>query len=81
MGYSPGDCKELDITEKLPNDTEGIKQHLSACLLCMLTCSVAKSCVTLWDLMDCSPPGFSVHAISQARILEQVAISFSKESS
>ena len=28
--------------------------------------------------MDCSPPGFSVHGISQARILELVAISFSK---
>ena len=31
--------------------------------------------------MDCSPPGFSVHGISQARILEWVAISFSRESS
>ena len=26
--------------------------------------------------MDCSPPGYSVHGISQARILERVAISF-----
>ena len=31
--------------------------------------------------MDCSPPGSSVHEISQARILEQVAISFSRGSS
>ena len=31
--------------------------------------------------MDCSPPGSSVHGISQARILEWVAISFSKGSS
>ena len=31
--------------------------------------------------MDCSPPGSSVHEISQARILEWVAISFSKGSS
>ena len=30
---------------------------------------------------DCSPPGFSVLGISQARILEWVAISFSKRSS
>ena len=30
--------------------------------------------------MDCSPPGFSVHGISQARILEWVAISFSRSS-
>ena len=40
------------------------------------------SCVWLfWDPMDCSPPAFFVHGISQARILEWVAISFSKESS
>ena len=31
--------------------------------------------------MDCSPPGSSVHGVSQARILEWVAISFSSESS
>ena len=31
--------------------------------------------------MDCSPPGSSVHGIPQARMLEQVAISFSKGSS
>ena len=33
-------------------------------------CLVAKSCLTLWDPMDCSLPGSSVHGISQARILE-----------
>ena len=33
------------------------------------------------DPMDCSPPGSSVHGISQARILEWVAISFSRGSS
>jgi len=31
--------------------------------------------------MDCSPPGSSVHGISQARILEWIAISFSRGSS
>ena len=31
--------------------------------------------------MDCSPPGSSVHGISQPRILERVAISFSRGSS
>ena len=35
------------------------------------------SCVWLWDPMDCSLPGFSVHGILQARTLEWVAISFS----
>ena len=34
---------------------------------------------TLCDPMDCSPPNSSVHGILQARILERVAISFSRE--
>ena len=44
-------------------------------------CSVAQSCLTLYDPMDCSPPGSSVHGISRARLLEWVAISFSWGSS
>ena len=36
-------------------------------------CLVAQSCLTLCDTMDCSLPGFSVHGIFQARILEWVA--------
>ena len=35
---------------------------------------VTLSCPTLFDSMDCSPPGSSIHGISQARILERVAI-------
>ena len=44
---------------------------------------VAKSWTWLsdWTELDCSPPGFSVYGISQARILEWVAISFSRGSS
>ena len=38
--------------------------------------SVAKSYLTLFDPKGCNLPGFSVHGISQARILEWVAISF-----
>ena len=45
------------------------------------TCSVTKSCSTLCKPMDCSPPGSSVHGISQARILEWIAISSSRGSS
>ena len=37
----------------------------------------AQSCPTLCDHMDCSPPGSSIHGISQARIVDWVAISFS----
>ena len=42
---------------------------------------VAQSCPTLSDPMDCSPPGSFVHGIFQARVLEWVAISFSRGSS
>ena len=42
---------------------------------------VAQLCLTLCDPRDCSPPGFSVHEILQARILEWVAIPFSRGSS
>ena len=42
---------------------------------------VAQSCPTFCDPEDCSPPGSSVHGILQARILEWVAISFSRGSS
>ena len=38
-------------------------------------------CLTLCDPVDCSPPHSSVHGIFQARMLEWVAIPFSKESS
>ena len=42
---------------------------------------VTELCLTLCDPMDCSPPGSSVHGILQARILEWVAIPFSRGSS
>ena len=42
---------------------------------------VAQSCPTFCDPMDCNLPGSSVHGVSQARILEWVAISFSRGSS
>ena len=44
-------------------------------------CLITKSCPTLCSLMDCSPPDVPVQGISQARILEWVAISFSRRSS
>ena len=40
----------------------------------------AQSCPTLCDPMDCSLPGSSVHGISQKRILEWVAVSYSRGS-
>ena len=40
---------------------------------------VTQLCLTLWDPMDCNPPGSSIHGIFQAKILEWVAISFSRD--
>ena len=42
---------------------------------------LSQSCPTLCDPMDCSPPRFSIHWIFQAKVLEWVAISFSRGSS
>ena len=48
---------------------------MSVCVL------VTQLCPTLCDPMDYSPPGFSVHGILQARILEWIAIPFSRVTS
>ena len=42
---------------------------------------ISLSCLILCNRIDCSLPGFSAHGIFQARILEWVTISFSRESS
>ena len=47
----------------------------------MCVCLVAHSCLILCDSMDYSLPGSTVHGISQARVLEWVAICSSRESS
>ena len=46
-----------------------------------ILCSDTQFCLTVWDPMDCILPGSSVHSISRARILEWVAIPFSRWSS
>ena len=48
---------------------------------CYCCCSVIKSCLTLCNPMDCSPPGSPGHGMLQARILEWVVISFPRGSS
>ena len=53
---------------------------LCCTIYCCCCCLVTNSCPTLCDPMDCLP-GLSVHGIFQARILEWVAISFSRGSS
>ena len=58
------------------------KTEVSMLLLSLLSLSlVTQSCPGLCNSMDCSLLGSSIHGISQARILEWVAISFSRQSS
>ena len=51
------------------------------CLVLCSCCLVTKSCPLFYNPMDCSMLASSVHEISQARILEWVAISSSRSSS
>ena len=61
------------------------RHHFSIVCVCVCVCvcvySDAQSCPTFCEPMDCTPPGSSVHGILQARMLEWVAISFSRGSS
>ena len=55
--------------------------HTHTHIMYVVAVLVTKSCLTLCHYMDYSPPFSSVHGIIQARILEWVAISFSRGSS
>ena len=62
-----------------PGKNTGVGCHfLLQCMKVKSESEVAQSCPTLRDPMDCSLPGTSVHGIFQARVLEWVAIAFSK---
>ena len=62
-----------------PGKNTGVGCHfLLQCMKGRSESEVTQSCPTLSDLMDCSLPGFSVHGIFQARVLEWGAIAFSR---
>ena len=57
----------------------GVGYHfLLQCMKVKSEKEVTQSCLTLSDPMDCSLPGSSVRGIFQARVLEWIAISFSR---
>ena len=66
--------EELEASNSSGRNTKGNNHFRSQYVL---ICSVAQSCLTLCDPVDCSLPGSSVHGIFQARILEWITISFS----
>ena len=87
MGYSPRGCKELDTTERLhfhfslSKPCQAVITVITNDYIHYAAAAAAKllqSCPTLCDPVDCSLPGFSVHGILQARILEWVTTSFSQ---
>ena len=61
--------------------TAFIKTKYKNGYLILCYAKLLQSCLTLCDPMDCSPQGSSLHGILQARILEWVAIPFSKGNS
>ena len=67
--HTASDEQEIEITVDISVRYLHIRSEVS---------EVAQSCLTLCDPMDCSLPGFSVHGIFQARLLEWVAISISE---
>ena len=57
-----------------------VKFDLRVCV-CVCVCMYARSCLSLCNPIDCSPPGSSVRGIFQARMLGRVVISSSRYSS
>ena len=76
VSLPPGSVLEGCVTLGKVLPFSGLFTHLSVWSEVL----VAQLCPTLWNPMDCSPPGLSVLGILQARILE-VASPFSRESS
>ena len=75
-------CTEVVKRYKLPVIKSVSSEDVTDSLVTIVNnaCTCAQSCLTLWDPMDCSLPRSSVHAISQARIQEWIAISFHRGS-
>ena len=71
----PSPCHPITSgkAKRAPSLPDGLTTWLDTCV-----CLVAQACPTLCDPMDCSLSGASVHGIFQPRILEWVAISFSR---
>ena len=79
MAECEEELKSLLMKVKVESEKVGLKFNIQKTKI-MTAAAAAKSlqsCPTLCDPMDCSPPGFSIHGILQARTLEWVAISFS----
>ena len=90
IGRSLSWCLKVGCLAVLKWSSTGSPTHTSSLFICecgvhfsvcIHMCLVTQSCPNLCNPMDCSLPGSSIHGIILARILEQVAISFSRGSS
>ena len=75
--------KDSPANQEIKRDLETLTRNWGAKTLCVCVCMhvCTQSCLTFCDPRVCSPSSISVRGISQARILEWVAISFSRETS
>ena len=79
---SPGDLPDLVLEPRSPvSQADSLPAEPPGWLWKWSESEFGQSCPTLCDPMDCSPPGSTVHGIFQARVLESVAVSFSRGSS
>ena len=77
-GSPQTEAHQATLSRDSPGKNTGVGCHfLLQCMKVKSESEVAKSCPTLSDPMDCSPPGSSIHGIFQARVLEWGAIVFS----
>ena len=64
----------VEDTQTVPFSSTPWSKYNKTSKIWMCVCvKLLQLCLTLYDLMDCSPPGSSVHGILQARILEWIA--------
>ena len=80
QGSNPGlpHCRQILYQLGHKGSPETFHNHNGNFLIAISICIHVWLCPVLWDAMDYSPPGFSVHGILQARIPECVAMPFSK---
>ena len=71
FGEHGGSCQKNSVRGRLTRETHGSGMKMCACV-------PVQSCPAVYDPTDCSLLSFTVRGLSQARILEQVAISYSR---
>ena len=79
--YNSGGLGLIPGSGRSPGEGNGKYGKYGKYVFALCVCLVSQLCPTFCNLRDCGPPSSSVHGIFLARILEWIAISFSKKSS